>query len=204
MKKNITIIGSGMMGSGIAASSAVAGHRTIIFNINPNSLEKASEIIIKNINQLVEGGLVSLEKAGIAKELLFFETDLEKAVQQAGIVIEAITEDLKIKQEVFKKIDALADKDVIITSNTSGLRISDISKDLKYPERTATTHFWFPAHLVLLVEIVKGEKTSPETTLILRDLLNSWGKTSVIVTKDLPGQLANRIFRQLSGKRYIL
>jgi 3-hydroxybutyryl-CoA dehydrogenase len=111
------------------------------------------------------------------------------------LVIEAVFENLQIKQDVFEMLDSLLPADVPILSNTSGLRITDINSKTKHPERTLTTHFWLPAHLIPLVEIVIGDRSSPELAFKIKELLTQWGKAPVIVKKDLPGQLANRILQ---------
>jgi hypothetical protein len=99
------------------------------------------------------------------------------------LIIEAVSENLSLKQEIFQEIDRLAPPEVILTSNTSGLRITDIAKHVKYPGRTVTTHFWFPAHLVPLVEVVLGEKSDETVAVQLHQLLLSWNKAPVIVRK---------------------
>lgn len=195
MKGKVAIIGSGMMGAGIAACSVLSGHETTLFDLDADRTEAGRLNCRANIDQLLQGGLVDKDQAGASEELLRTETDMKKALEGSILVIEAVTEDLKLKQSIFKELDHLTPPDVILTSNTSGLRISDIASDVKYPERTATTHFWYPAHLVLLVEIVLGEHTHPETGEKLRELLLKWGKSPVLVKRDLPGQLANRILQ---------
>jgi 3-hydroxybutyryl-CoA dehydrogenase len=110
-------------------------------------------------------------------------------------VIEAIPEKLAMKQELFQRLDALLPPEVILTSNTSGLRITEIAAETRHKERIAATHFWYPGHLVPLVEIVMSGQTSEEVAQRLYGLMQLWGKAPVIVRKDLPGQLANRIFQ---------
>jgi 3-hydroxybutyryl-CoA dehydrogenase len=195
MRDKISIIGSGMMGAGIGAVSALAGHATVFYDVDHERTRAGIIACKQNIDQLVDGGLIDDDSAGAAKVLLTYRTDLQEAVQGSGTIIEAATENLDLKREIFKRLDELTPPDVIITSNTSGLRISDIVVDMKHPERTATTHFWYPAHLVLLVEVVLGERTDPAIGERLREMLNRWGKSPVIVKRDLPGQLANRILQ---------
>lgn len=195
MKRKISLIGAGMMGAGIGASAALAGHETVLYDIDETKAAAGLGACLSNIDQLVEGGLVETGSAADAKQLLSTCTQLNEAVQGCGLVIEAVTEDLSLKRKIFRRLDEIVPPETILTSNTSGLRISDIVTEMKHPERTATTHFWYPAHLVLLVEIVLGEKTDSKIGETLRDLLTAWGKSPVIVKKDLPGQLANRILQ---------
>ena len=197
MDEKVVVVGAGMMGPGIAAISSLAGNRTTLV---ARSNEKAAEgfrLALAHVSQLVEGELAERDAARRAHELLQSQTNLEKAVDGADLVIESITENLEAKQELFRVLDSLTDPQTVITSNTSGLRITEIAHFVRRPERTATTHFWFPAHLVPLVEVVMGERTSVDTAEGLRRRLNGWGKSPVIVKRDLPGQLANRILQAI-------
>ena len=122
---------------------------------------------------------------------------LESALESARLVIEAIVEKLPAKQELFETMDALLPGEVPILSNTSGLRITDIAERVKQPERCLPAHFWYPGHLVPLVEVVMSDKSSLEIAEAVRDELNGWGKAAVVVHRDQPGQLANRILQAI-------
>ena len=194
-KNTVVVIGVGLMGPGIAACAALAGHSTILIG---RSTERAQQGVAKakqNIAQLLENQLADRNQANQAQQLLRSETDVSQSLEDTFLIIEAVTEKLYLKRDVFKKLDELAAPDVIITSNTSGLRITDIAQCTKHPERTAATHFWFPGHLVPLVEVVMGDKTDEAVAIRLHELLLGWNKAPVIVKKDLPGQLANRILQ---------
>lgn len=197
-ENTIAVIGgNGMMGSGIAASSALAGNRTKLFG---RSMEKALAGVDnakQNIKQLLDNGIVGKEQADSANDLLEACTNYEKDLKDVFWVIESITENMAVKQEFFKLIDSILPPDVIITSNTSGMRISEIAQYTKHPERIATTHFWFPGHLVPLVEVVIGDKTDGKVAYKLKEMLLKWNKAPVIVKRDLPGQLANRILQAI-------
>ncbi len=195
MKNKVTIIGSGLMGAGISTCAVLAGHETVLVDVDSERLETGRRKCYVNMDQLVSGGLIDLYDAKQAKRLISTSTQLAASVKGSGLIIEAVTENLQLKQKIFKELDAITPVEVLLVSNTSGLRISDIAQETRYPERIATTHFWFPAHLVLLVEIVLGEQTNPEVGEELRLLLKGWGKSPVVVKKDLPGQLANRILQ---------
>jgi 3-hydroxybutyryl-CoA dehydrogenase len=191
----VAILGVGMMGPGIAACSALAGHPTVLIGRDPERASHGVEAASENIKQLFEHDLVGPEQAERGISLLSGSSDFAGSCKTASLIIEAVSEDLALKQKIFKEIDELAQPGTIITSNTSGLRITDIARLAANKERMATTHFWYPGHLVPLVEIVMSEHTREEVARDLHALLTSWNKAPVIVRKDLPGQLANRILQ---------
>lgn len=191
----IAIIGSGLMGAGIATRSVIAGYETVLLDKSTAAASSGVDKVHQNIAQLLDNRLIDGKQADGANHLLTTESNIEKALDNVFWVIEAVSEDLPLKQELFQLIDSLVPPEVIITSNTSGLRITEIAKFTKHPERTATTHFWFPAHLVPLVEIVMSDQTDEQVAQRLKELLLGWKKAPVIVKKDLPGQLANRILQ---------
>ncbi len=183
------------MGSGIAATAALAGNDVVLCDTDFETAARGVAAASVHVRQLVEGSLVNEEQGRRALARLHGEADLDAAVAGAFWVLEAINEDLAPKQAMFRKLEDKVGRDVILTSNTSGLRISDIVRDVKTRNRTATTHFWFPGHLVPLVEIVMGDGTDLAVAERLRQILLGWGKAPVIVHQDLPGQLANRILQ---------
>ena len=193
----LAIIGTGMMGAGIAASAALAGNDVVLYDADPAATARGVTSAGAHVRQLVEGGLASDQQGAGAVARIHGESDFTAALFGAFWVIEAITENLAMKQKLFLELESEAGRDVILTSNTSGLRISDIVRDLTTRDRTATTHFWFPGHLVPLVEIVMGEGTDFAVAERLRQNLLGWGKAPVIVRRDLPGQLANRILQAI-------
>lgn len=197
MRDCVLIAGSGMMGSGIGAMSALAGNKTILVDVDEERVRAGKQKALACIRLRTEHGLNTEAEAARAMELLDTDTDMEKAAGKARLVIEAIVENLEAKQELFARLDALLPPEVPLCSNTSGLRISDISLKCNYPERTVTTHFWLPAHLVPLVEVVMGEKTEEAVAKAVCEELKIWKKEPVLVYKDLPGQLANRIFQAI-------
>lgn len=194
-KDQITVVGTGMMGPGIATSAALAGHPVVVVYRSRSSADRAQAALRRNLSQLVDGELIDRSQAAGALEMVRFESDLAPALKGSFWVIESIDEDLPVKQAFFEQMDQITDPAVILTSNTSGLCTTDICATVKHPGRTATTHFWFPGHLVPLVEIVMGQETEPAVADRLKAVLLDWGKAPVIVKKDLPGQLANRILQ---------
>jgi len=197
MREYVLVVGSGMMGSGIGAMSALAGNRTIFVDVDETrvraGLDKARACIkIREAN-----GLNSRAECRKAVALLETGTDMSEAASRARLVVEAIIENVGAKRELFAQLDAMLPADVPICSNTSGLRITDISAGCAHPERAVTTHFWLPAHLVPLVEVVMGDKTDVAVAERVLDELKKWKKSPVLVKKDLPGQLANRVFQAI-------
>lgn len=195
MRDTVVVIGCGLMGSGIAAISALAGNKTVLADCSMELAESGFEKACGSIDELLNNGLVSLEKAQEAKKLIALSDHFSKDCDKARLVIEAVTENLELKQKLFSQLDAALPPQIPILSNTSGLRITDIAKHTKYPERTLTAHFWFPAHLIPLVEVVVGDNSDYQVALEIKQELAGWGKVPIIVKKDLPGQLANRILQ---------
>lgn len=197
-RNTVVVVGSGMMGSGIAAMSALAGNKTVLVDVDLERAQAGKARSMDCIALRVENGLNTPEQATAAQALLDVDNQLEHALESAKMVVEAIIENLEIKQKLFKQMDECLPAEVAICSNTSGLRISEISALCHcHPERTVTTHFWLPAHLVPLVEVVLGDKTDPAVGQKVKDELLKWGKAPVLVNRDLPGQLANRIFQAI-------
>jgi len=194
-ESRVAILGVGMMGPGIAACSALAGHPTVLIGRDPERAAHGVEAACANIKQLSEHDLVDAGRAEEGVALISGSSDFAGSCKAASLIIEAVSEDLLLKQKIFKEIDDAAPPGTIITSNTSGLRITDIARLAANKERMATTHFWYPGHLVPLVEIVMSEHTREEVAQELYRLLGSWRKAPVIVRRDLPGQLANRILQ---------
>lgn len=197
MRNSVVIIGSGMMGSSIGAMAALAGNPTILVDVSEEKVRKGREAALEAIRLRTENGLNTAHEAERAEVLLETSVRRDEALERARLVIEAIVEKLEVKQQVFAQMDALLPADVPICSNTSGLRITDIARDCRHPERTMTTHFWLPAHLVPLVEVVMGDRTDRAMAEQVQTELRTWKKAPVLVTRDLPGQLANRIFQAI-------
>ena len=195
MRDTIVIVGGGMMGSGIGAVSAIHGNATLIVDVNLQKAESGVAKAVECIEELSCNGLITDNQACNAIRLLGAAADMEKAFVTAAMVSEAVSENLTLKQGLFEKMDCILPVDIPILSNTSGLRITDIAIKMIHPERAVTAHFWYPAHLVPLVEIVMGEKSCETVAVAVRDEIRLWGKKSVLVRKDLPGQLANRILQ---------
>jgi len=191
--QSAAVIGTGMMGPGIALSLGLGGLRATILS---RTTEGAAAGLAKARAQaevLVANGLAGADDARQALERLEASADFDGAVAGADLVVESGPENMDWKQELFARMDGLARPGAVLASNTSGLSITAVASRCARPERVLTTHFWNPPHLMPLVEIVKGEKTSAEIAEAVRQLLAACGKIAVVVKKDRPGQLGNRL-----------
>ena len=190
---NAGVIGTGMMGPGIALTLALGGVRTTMVSRSPEGADRGVAKALSLAKRLLEDELADAALVERAIGLLTGSAGFDEMVGAADLVIESGPEDLAWKQQLFARMGALAPRHAVLASNTSGLSITSIAVSCQWPERVLTTHFWNPPHLMPLVEIVKGEHTSAEAAGAVRDLLTACGKTPVIVKKDRPGQLGNRL-----------
>jgi 3-hydroxybutyryl-CoA dehydrogenase len=197
-KRNAVLIyGSGTMGCGIACCAALAGEPVILFDVDAAVAQKGIGRVKENIEELCRQGLCGELEGSQAFQCMSSAGLLESILSKVKLVIEAVYENLSLKQDIFGRLDVILPPEVPLLSNTSGLRITEIAKKTKHPERTLTTHFWLPANLIPLVEIVIGEGSSPALAEEIKTYLAGWGKKAVIVKRDLPGQLANRILQAI-------
>jgi 3-hydroxybutyryl-CoA dehydrogenase len=191
--QNITVLGAGTMGTGIAQVAAGNGHHVVLLDKFTETLKQAEQKLTALFDRLVERGKYSRTEAdGILERIEFAEKST--AEHYSNFVIEAVIEDREVKEQEFRKMQVIVDDDCIIATNTSSLSIAGLAACLKQPERFIGVHFFNPAPLMPLVEIVPAMTTSPETTERARALVDSWGKTTVL-TKDTPGFIVNRIAR---------
>jgi 3-hydroxybutyryl-CoA dehydrogenase len=188
-----SVIGTGMMGPGIAVTLALGGVRTAILSRTPAGAARGVEKARELLEILAGAGLTPAEEAGRAAALVSGSDAFDETIAASSLVVESGPENMAWKQELFARMDRLTPPDAALASNTSGLSITSIASQCAHPERVITTHFWNPPHLMPLVEIVKGEKTSDAITEAVRKLLLACGKTPVVVHKDRPGQLGNRL-----------
>jgi len=182
-----------MMGPGIALTLALGGWRTTILSRNAENAARALEKARSQALLLTEHDLADRARTEQAGELLSASTAFDQTIAGAGLVIESGPEDMGFKQKLFAHMDSLARPDTLLASNTSGLSITTVAERCSRPERVLTAHFWNPPHLMPLVEIVMGAKTADASAEALRAVLVACGKTPVIVRKDRPGQLGNRL-----------
>lgn len=189
----IGIVGSGAMGSGIAQVAATAGHKTIIFDTNALALDKAKNGLITSLAKLVEKQKISQEKADSIIKLTSYSGSMQE-FNSCGLIIEAIVENIDVKQTVFKELENIVPATCILASNTSSLSITSIASACNKPERVIGIHFFNPATLMPLVEIIPGVATDLTFVSACKSLIDSWGKVTVIA-KDTPGFIVNRVAR---------
>ncbi|MBY0123172.1 3-hydroxyacyl-CoA dehydrogenase family protein [Bacillus sp. S/N-304-OC-R1] len=204
MIKKIAVIGSGVMGSGIAQAFAVRSYTVTLNDVTNEFLSKAQERIIDNLTLLASEGVVNEEKKQAALDNIYFTQDLRTAVQEADFIIEAIPEVIELKWELFEKLELMMKRDAIVASNTSTLLISRLMEKAGFAERMVITHFFNPAHLVPLVEIVQHEKTKPEVVKTTIELIRSIGKSPILLKKEINGFIANRLQTALMREAFYL
>jgi 3-hydroxybutyryl-CoA dehydrogenase len=192
MVQTICICGAGTMGSGIAQVSAQSGFYTILFDVNESVLEKSKENIQKNLTFLVDKQKISAEDKHQIYERIKFVNDTNDCI--ADVIIEAIIEKIDAKVALFNQLSEINHAEVVFATNTSSISVSDIQKKVHYPERVVGMHFFNPAYLMKLVEVVKGEQTNTEVALSVYELCRQMGK-SPVMCKDAPGFIVNRIAR---------
>ena len=203
--EKIAIIGCGTMGHSIALSAAWAGYHVTMHGIAVEELERALTGVESKLHVLVDNDLLAAEEVQAVKDRITTVTTIEEAVKDATFVIEAVPERLELKQQIFKQLDELCDPAVILASNTSAISPTDIAAETKHPERTVITHFWHPAHLIPLVEVVRGSKTNDETVERSMALMNDMNKKPIEVKKEAPGFVGNRLqFALLREAQHIL
>lgn len=186
------IVGAGTMGLGIAQISASAGFTTLLYDINKGALENAEKQIIKNLDKGMEKGKVTRDQKELTLANLTFSSDFSDL--KADFIIEAIVEQLDVKQKLFASLEEQNSQDCIFASNTSSIPITQIGAGLQHPERMVGMHFFNPAHIMKLVEVISGATTSHEVAELTKALAEKLGKVPVMA-KDSPGFVVNRVAR---------
>tara|TARA_R110002012_G_scaffold321400_1_gene549012 strand:- start:18571 stop:19746 length:1176 start_codon:yes stop_codon:yes gene_type:complete len=195
---NIGVIGSGTMGSGIAQVAATSGCQVKIYDTNQAALDKAKGALDKILSRLIEKGRIDSEEKNRIQSNISYVNNLID-LSDSNLTIEAIVENLEIKKKVFSELEGYVSDDCIIASNTSSLSIASIAASLKNPKRCVGIHFFNPAPLMKLVEVIPAIQTSYETLETSIDTIASWNKT-VAVAKDTPGFIVNRVARPFYGE----
>ncbi|MFY0804325.1 3-hydroxyacyl-CoA dehydrogenase family protein [Peribacillus frigoritolerans] len=204
MIKKIAIIGSGVMGSGIAQSFAVSGYYVTINDIKEELLNHAQNRISENLSLLMEeGALTDREKQGALANITY-SVDLEGAVRDADFIIEAIPEVIELKLNLYQQLEEIIKPDAIVASNTSTFPISQLMEKASFAERMVITHFFNPGHLVPLVEIVQHDETKPEIVNTTMDLMRKIGKSPILLKKEIAGFIANRLQTALMREAFYL
>jgi len=188
----VGVVGAGSMGSGIANLAAISGFQVILHDVEQKFLDNGLSRINKFMEKSVAKGKMTEEQKKEVLERIQVTTNLED-FKQADIVIEAVIEDLEVKKSVFAKLDQITSDHVILATNTSSMSITEIASATNRPERVAGMHFFNPAQIMKLVEVVRGYKTSDETVVELKEFAKKLNKEPVEVKKDTPGFIVNRI-----------
>ena len=192
--KNITVLGSGVMGHGIAQVSATAGYNVVLRDIKQEFLDKAMEKIKWSLDKLVSKEKISKDEGNSIFARITPIVDLNEAVKNAELVIEVVPEIMDLKKSVYAELDKAAGPEVIFASNTSTLPITEIANTTSRPEKFIGIHFFNPPQLMKLVEVIPGEKTGQEITELTQEFVKSVNKQAVLCRKDVPGFIINRLF----------
>jgi 3-hydroxybutyryl-CoA dehydrogenase len=190
--ETIAVLGGGTMGRGIAHVSAIAGYRTRLTDVQPEVLEAARKSIEKNLDKGMALGKVEPDDAEAALERLSLHPELEEAVADADLVIEAVPEEIELKMEIFGRVEGAAPRHALFATNTSALSVTEIAAATSRAERFAGMHFFNPVHIMKLVELVKGLETSEETLRVLATVAGAMGK-KVVTVNESPGFVTSRV-----------
>jgi len=192
--KNITVLGSGIMGHGIAQVSAMSGYNVILRDIEKQFLDKAMEKIRWSLDKLVSKQKLSQQDADKIFSRINPIVDLSEALKDCDLLIEAVPEIMELKKKVYAEVDKIASKKTVFASNTSTLPITEIANTTNRPERFIGIHFFNPPQLMKLVEVIPGQKTSKELVEMTMNFVRSVSKEPVLCKKDVAGFIVNRIF----------
>ncbi len=192
MVQKITVVGAGIMGSGIAYTCALNGFSVVLQDIAEASLLKAKNEIEKIASHSEEKGFITIQQKESALKRIHYEADLEIAVQQSDLVIEAIVENMDIKIELFQKLDRHCHPDTILATNTSSLSPTEIGAQTSRPDKVVAMHFFNPVHKMKLVEIIRGLDTSDDTVAVIKAVAEQLQKESVEVN-EFPGFVTSRM-----------
>jgi 3-hydroxybutyryl-CoA dehydrogenase len=198
MKQTIGVLGAGTMGAGIAQVAAQSGHSVVLVDLNADQLERAKSNLAKTLSKLIEKGKITEAQKNEIESGIKYSSEINDFAS-CSLIIEAIVEDLAIKHKVFESLEKVVSENCILASNTSSLSIASIGSVLKNAKRVIGIHFFNPAPLMPLVEVIPAVQTSSETLNASVELIKSWGKT-VVVCKDTPGFIVNRVARPFYGE----
>jgi len=199
--KKIGIVGAGTMGAGIAQAFAEAGYDVIWYNRSQSGMERGMNLIRLNQETLMKYGTLTEDKAADAIRRLKPTFDLGD-LADADFISESIAENMDTKRGMFLKIDGICHRDAILTTNTSGLSITVMASSVTNPERFVGMHWWNPPHIIPLVEVIKGDRSSEDACMVAMDLCKNLGKKPVFVRKDVPGFIGNRM--QMALQREVM
>ena len=191
--KNITVLGAGIMGHGVAQLYAQAGYNVRIQARRETSLEKANELITNSLKVMVEKEMLTQEKMDQTLANIKYTTDLREAIQDSDFILESIPEVLETKLETYEIIESVVSEKTIIASNTSTFPLKELTQNAKHPERFVITHYFNPPQIVPVVEIAQFEKTDQDVVQVTYDLQKEIGKSPVVLKKEITGFIVNRV-----------
>jgi 3-hydroxybutyryl-CoA dehydrogenase len=203
MIHRIVVVGSGVMGRGIAYVSAVGGFETILVDVKEEQLESAKQEITEIFVQAVSRGKLTEAERQEAEARLCYSLDLAESVREAGLVIEAVPEKLEVKKQVFETIDKHAPASCYFATNTSTMSPTEIGSFTKRPEKVIAMHFFNPVHKMKLVEIIRGLETSKETVQVIQHVAERMGKETVVVN-EFPGFVTSRISALIGNEAFYM
>jgi enoyl-CoA hydratase/3-hydroxyacyl-CoA dehydrogenase len=191
--QRVAVIGTGLMGHGIAQAFAVKGYEVNLLSRSKDSLKKAVQEIEWSLGKFVEKGRISRDEAEAALSRITTTTSYGEAARDVDLALESVSENMELKRRVFAKIDEIAPSHAIIATNTSTLSVTEMGKATGRPEKTAGMHWFIPPQLTKLIEVIKGDDTSSETLNAIMDVSRRLGKTPILCKKDARGFIVSRI-----------
>jgi 3-hydroxybutyryl-CoA dehydrogenase len=191
--RNVAVIGAGLMGHGLAQIFAGRGYGVCLMDVQEDLLDKARTGIRSNLTLMAQHGIGRVEDIDAVLSRVKTTTTLREAVQEAQFIVEAVSENLELKQKIFKDLDSMCPAQTILATNTSVISITEIARQARNRERILGTHFWNPPYLIPLVEVIRGQDTSDRPMDITFSLMRAIGKHPVRVNKDVPGFVGNRL-----------
>lgn len=191
--KNITVVGGGLMGCGIAQIFALSGNYEVVIFDKFTSEEAIRERINNNLKVFVDHEIYTVDQVRDIQRNIRVDSDLKNSVCDAHIIIECVPENMELKQELLAELENYCSEETIFATNTSVMSITEIASKTKLKNRVVGTHFWNPPYLIPLVEVVKADETGEEVLDVVMELLQAVGKHPIKVIKDVPGFVANRL-----------
>ncbi len=192
MVKKVTVLGAGAMGTGIGQVLAMAGLEVVLTDLTDEILKRAEDQLRWSLKKLAEKGRINEDLDSVLTRIRT-TTSLDEALKKVDLVIESVSENMRLKKEIFSNLDKKAPEDAILASNTSSLSITEMAKVTRREDKVVGMHFFNPPALMKLVEVIKGDETSQETVDSMIELVRRLGKTPIVVEKDVRGFIVNRV-----------
>lgn len=191
--KNIGLVGGGLIGASFALAFSLGGLNANIYTRSKKTLDASKEIIKNSLDELIKLGVKNEDEKDDILNRISYTNDLEEAIKDADYIQESLKEDYDIKRKVLRDVEEIISPEIPIGSSTSGLKATEISRDMKHPERFFVAHPWNPPHLIPLIELCKGEKTEDKYIYLAKELFEKINKTPIILEKEVLGFVGNRI-----------